>query len=71
MSLELFMKIMTWLGILGVPSFFTIIIWAVSYFRKSARNLKILMEAQQAQMRGELLKDYHFFKKHGRIAVGV
>ena len=68
MSLETFMKIMTWLGVLGIPSLFTILVWFINHFRKSAKNLKILMEAQQAQMRGELLKDFHFFKKQGYIS---
>ena len=59
--------ILTWLGILGVPTIFTLCVWVVNKLRKDTSQIKILMTAQQAQMRSQLLKDYYAYTNRGYV----
>ena len=45
-------------AILGFPTVFAIVVAVL-------KKLKILMKAQQEQMRGQLLKDFYFYKNRG------
>lgn len=52
------------LALLGVPSLATII----GYLVKLAKQVKILMKAQQAQMRAQLLDKYNQYMRDGYIS---
>ena len=56
--MECLVKIVSILGIIGVPSIFSLTMWCVNCCRKYSRQLKILMESQQAQMRSHLIAQY-------------
>lgn len=51
-------------GLIGFPSLITVIGVLASVFKK----IKILMKAQQAQMRSQLLDQYHRYEKQGWIS---
>lgn len=59
----------TLLGILGIPTIFSMSIWCIKSCSQFATQLKILMESQQAQMRAALIKDYKFYIKQGWIDI--
>jgi len=65
--MEKLMSIVTYLGIFGIPTIFSMASWCLARTFKFAGQLKILMKAQQAQMRGELLKDYYRFMDKGNV----
>lgn len=56
-----------WMAILGIPTIFTLTGWCVKMCIKFTKQMKILMDSQQAQMRSNLLKDYKKFKAQGYI----
>ena len=68
MSSAFFVKLVTWLGLLGIPSIFTIAIWCFGQCKKYAKNMKILMSAQKAQMRSQLLNLYHEYEAMGWVS---
>ena len=43
MSGAFFVKLVTWLGLLGIPSIFTLAMWCFGQCKKYAKNMKILM----------------------------
>lgn len=55
------------LGLLGIPSIFTLIVFISKRVKEDTKQIKILMAAQQAQMRSQLLKDYYHYKNRGFI----
>ena len=59
--------ILTWMGILGVPTIFTLCVWLLNRIKKDAMQIKTLMAAQQAQMRSQLLKDYYTYTNRGYV----
>ena len=61
-------KFVSWLGILGIPSIFTMTIWCIKSCIQYTRQLKVLAKAQQAQMRSQLLEQYHSYIKDGYIS---
>ena len=61
-------KIVSIFGIIGIPSIFTIVMWCFSECRKYANQISILMKAQQAQMRNQLLEQYHRYIQQGYIS---
>ena len=61
-------KFVSWLGILGIPSIFTMTIWCIKRCIQYTRQLKVLAKAQQAQMRSQLLEQYHSYIKDGYIS---
>lgn len=61
-------QFVTWLGIFGIPSIFSLTMWCVKSCKKYTKQLKILMQAQKAQMRAQLLKDYTFYMRQGYIS---
>ena len=61
-------KFVSWLGILGIPSIFTMTVWCIKSCIQYTRQLKVLAKAQQAQMRSQLLEQYHSYIKDGYIS---
>ena len=61
-------EFVSWLGILGIPSIFTMTIWCIKSCIRYTRQLKVLAKAQQAQMRSQLLEQYHNYIKDGYIS---
>ena len=61
-------EFVSWLGILGIPSIFTMTIWCIKRCIQYTRQLKVLAKAQQAQMRSQLLEQYHSYIKDGYIS---
>ena len=57
----------SWLAVLGVPSIFSIVIALGALFSKSLKNINILQQAQKAQMRSQLLKQYDEYMAQGYI----
>ena len=55
------------LAILGFPSLFVLVSVSIKKMSKYAKQIKVLMEAQQAQMRSQLLKDFYTYKRRGFI----
>ena len=65
--MEKIMIILNILAILGFPSLFVLVSVTVKRMKKYSEQIKILMEAQQAQMRSQLLKDYYTYKRRGFV----
>ena len=63
-----FKEFVEWLGILGIPSIFTMTMWCINRCRSYTKQLKVLTKAQQAQMRSQLLEQYHFYMDDGWIS---
>lgn len=62
------MEFVTWLGIIGIPSIFTMIVWCIKTVMHYTHQLKTLAKAQQAQMRSQLLHQYHLYMNDGWIS---
>ena len=56
-----------WLGILGIPSIFAMSSWCIKACCSFFKQLRILQEAQKAQMRGQLLDKYYEIKDRGFV----
>ena len=54
-------NVVIWMEILGIPTIFGLTSWCVNQCICFKRKLDILMKAQKAQMRAQLLKDYYFY----------
>lgn len=67
MIMSMLNKILTVLGLLGIPSIFTLIVFVLKKVQADAKQIKILMAAQQAQMRSQLLKDYYHYMNRGFV----
>ena len=65
--MEKIMIILNIFAILGFPSLFVLVSVTVKRMKKYSEQIKILMEAQQAQMRSQLLKDYYTYKRRGFV----
>ena len=55
------------LAILGFPSLFVLVSISIKKMSKYAKQIKVLMDAQQAQMRSQLLKDFYTYTNRGFI----
>lgn len=62
---ETMKEVAAWLGFLGVPSIFMMTGWCIRACISFTRQLRILMTAQQAQMRGQLLEKFYNYKRRG------
>lgn len=60
-------EIVSWLGIFGIPTIFAMASFCLKSVCKFAKQMKILMAAQKAQMRSQLLEQYHIHMKNGYI----
>lgn len=61
-------EFVAWLGVLGIPSIFTMTCWCIKSCIHYTKQLKVLAKAQQAQMRSQLLEQYHFYIDDGWIS---
>lgn len=61
-------EFVSWLGILGIPSIFTMTVWCIRSCMHYTKQLKVLAKAQQAQMRSQLLEQYHHYMDGGWIS---
>lgn len=61
-------EVVTWLEILGIPTLFTLTVWCVKSCYTFANQLKILSRAQKAQMRSQLLEQYHKYEATGFVS---
>ena len=59
--------VVLWAGAIGLPPIVTMLAWTVRKIRRYAKQLNILMQAQQAQMRSQLLKDFYNYRNRGYI----
>lgn len=60
-------EVVSWMGIIGIPSLFAIIAAIVKSLKSYADKISILCQAQQAQMRAQLLDLYHIYKDKGYV----
>lgn len=56
------------MSLLGIPTLFMMLCGLFKSITKQGEKIKILMDAQQAQMRRDLVKDYYQFKEAGSIS---
>ena len=61
-------EFVAWLGVLGIPSIFTMTCWCIKSCIHYTKQLKVLAKEQQAQMRSQLLEQYHFYMDDGWIS---
>ena len=61
-------KFITWMGMLGIPSIFAMTAWCIKRCVQYTKQLKVLAKAQQAQMRSQLLQQYHLYMDAGWIS---
>lgn len=57
--------VVSWLGVLGIPSIFAMTMYCIRECRKFTKQLNILHSAQKAQMRSQLLAQYYVMKERG------
>ena len=65
--MEKTMIILNIMAILGFPTVFVMLSALFKKVGKYSGQIKILMSAQQAQMRSQLLKDYYTYKRRGFV----
>lgn len=61
-------EIISLMGAFGIPSIFAMTLWCIKCCRQYTKQLKVLAEAQQAQMRAQLLEQYHYYMDGGWIS---
>lgn len=61
-------ELIAWLGVLGIPSIFAMTSWCIKCCIHYTKQLKVLAKAQQAQMRSQLLEQYHLYVDSGWIS---
>lgn len=64
---EQIFAIVSALGVLGIPTIFSLTVWCVKACKGFATQLNILMESQKAQMRSQLLKDFKKYAQAGYV----
>lgn len=62
-------EILLFLAMLGIPTIFSLTVWCIKLCNNFTKQLNVLMESQQAQMRAALIKDYKFYIKQGWIDI--
>ena len=63
-----FKEFISWLSMLGIPSIFSMTAWCIANCIRYTKQLKVLIKAQQAQMRSQLLDQYHYYMESGWIS---
>ena len=61
-------EFITWMSMLGIPSIFAMTAWCIKSCIQYTKQLKVLAKAQQAQMRSQLLEQYHYYMDGGWIS---
>ena len=61
-------EFVAWCWILGIPSIFAMTAWCIRSCIHYTKQLKVLAKAQQAQMRSQLLEQYHHYMDGGWIS---
>lgn len=61
-------EVVSWLGMLGIPTIFAIAMSCVRSCYKFSKQLNILMAAQKAQMRSQLLEQFHEYEAQGWVS---
>ncbi len=61
-------EFISWLAAFGVPSIFAMTAWCIKSVKRYTKQLTILARAQQAQMRSQLLEQYHYYMDSGWIS---
>ena len=61
-------EFIVWMGMLGIPSIFAMTAWCIKNCIQYTKQLKVLAKAQQAQMRSQLLQQYHLYMDDGWIS---
>ena len=56
------------MSLVGIPSLFLMFCGVIKMISAQSRRIKILMDAQQAQMRRNLTGDFYKYKERGRIS---
>lgn len=59
--------IVTVMGLLGIPSIFSISMWCFKCCRRYTKQLQILMHSQQEQMKNILFEQYKTYIEQGYI----
>lgn len=59
--------VLDWMGIVGIPTIFSVAMWCLAQCVKFAKMIKILHAAQKAQMRSQLLEQYYVIKERGWV----
>ena len=65
---EYFIQAVTLLGLIGIPSIFSMTMFCIKKCNIYTKQLAILMKAQKAQMRAQLIKDFDEYIKRGWIS---
>lgn len=60
-------QILDIMALVGIPSVFACVVWMGKKLLQFGRDMRILMNAQQKQMRRTLMIDYHKYMDAGRI----
>lgn len=55
------------MALIGIPSVFACVVWMGKKLLQFGHDMRILMNAQQKQMRRTLLIDYHKYMDAGKI----
>ena len=55
------------MALIGIPSVFACVVWMGKKLIQFGRDMRILMNAQQKQMRRTLMMDYHKYMDSGKI----
>jgi len=63
-----FREFIAWLSVLGIPSIFAMAAWCIKSCIHYTKQFRILEKAQQAQMRSQLLEQYHRYLDAGWIS---
>lgn len=64
-----FIDFVALLGVLGIPTIFSMTMYCINACRTFSKQLTTLMESQKAQMRAQLLKDYKRYYAQGFVDV--
>lgn len=65
--MEKVMIILNLMAVLGIPTIFAVVMAVVKKLSKYSSQIKVLMAAQQAQMRSQLLKDFYTYTTRGYV----
>lgn len=68
MTQQELVQLVTNMGLFGIPSIFAMTAWCIRKCNQYTRQLIVLMQAQKAQMRAQLLKDYAHYREQGWIS---